>query len=165
MKKLVLIFVLSTLFSSCEKDDICDAATETTPMLIIEFYDVQRPTVLKNVTNLEVKEIGSTAVIPFTNSSKIELPLKTNDNFTKYSFKLSSTSVTSVNEDFVQFSYTRQNIFVSRACGYKTIYNLSAINPYLKTDSVIPDGFWIQNLTVITSNIITKNETHIKIYF
>lgn len=165
MKNLLLIFVLSILFSSCEKDDICDAATETTPKLIIEFYDALRPTVLKNVTNLAVKETGSTAVIPFTNSSKIELPLKTNDNFTKYSFKLNSTNVTSANEDFVQFNYTRQNIFVSRACGFKTIFILNATNPYLKTDSVMPDGFWIQNLTVITSNIITKNETHIKIYF
>ena len=153
-------------FSSCEKDDICDAATETTPKLIIEFYDILNPTVLKKVTNLAVKEVGITsAVISFNSVSKIELPLKTNEDLTKYSFILNSTDVITANEDFLQFNYTRQNIFVSRACGYKTIFTLDPTTPYIKNETSTPDGYWIQNITVETSNITTENETHIKIYF
>ncbi len=166
MKKISLILlVLSVTFSSCEKDDICDAATATTPKLIIEFYDVLNPTVLKNVTNLAVKEIGSTSVLSFASESKIQLPLKTNEDITKYSLILNSTDVTIDNEDFLQFNYTRQNIFVSRACGYKTIFTLDPTTPYIKTETSTPDGYWIQNITVETSNITTENETHIKIYF
>ena len=166
MKNIFLILlVLSVTFSSCEKDDICDAATATTPKLIIEFYDILHPTVLKNVTNLAVKEVGSTSVIPFISESKIELPLKTNEDITKYSLILNSTDVTIDNEDFLQFNYTRQNIFVSRACGYKTIFTLDPTTPYIKTETSTPDGYWIQNITVETSNITTENETHIKIYF
>jgi hypothetical protein len=167
MKKLILfLLVLSMSFSSCEKDDICDAATETTPKLIIEFYDILNPTVLKKVTNLAVKEIGITsAVIPFISESKIQLPLKTNEDLTKYSFILNSTDVTIDNEDFLQFNYTRQNIFVSRACGYKTIFTLDPTTPFIKTETSTPDGYWIQNITVETSNITTENEIHIKIYF
>ncbi len=151
--------------SSCEKDDICDAATATTPKLIIEFYDILNPTVLKKVTNLAVKEVGSTAIIGFVSESKIQLPLKTNEDITKYSLILNSTDVTIDNEDFLQFNYTRQNIFVSRACGYKTIFTLDPTTPYIKTETSTPDGYWIQNITVATSNITTENETHIKIYF
>ena len=166
MKKILpLILVLSMSFSSCEKDDICDATTATTPKLIIEFYDVLHPTVLKNVTNLAVKEVGSTAIIGFVSESKIQLPLKTNEDITKYSLILNSTDVTIDNEDFLQFNYTRQNIFVSRACGYKTIFTLDPTTPYIKTETSTPDGYWIQNITVATSNITTENETHIKIYF
>jgi len=166
MKKLILLLlVLSMSFSSCEKDDICDAATETTPKLIIEFYDILNPTVLKKVTNLEVKEDGIASVLSFTDKSKIELPLKTNEDSTKYSFILNSTDVTTANEDFLQFNYTRQNIFVSRACGYKTIFTLDPTTPFIKTETSTPDGYWIQNITVETSNITTENETHIKIYF
>jgi len=166
MKKIFLILlVLSVTFSSCEKDDICDAATETTPKLIIEFYDILNPTVLKKVTNLAVKEVGSTSVLSFNSESEIQLPLKTNEDITKYSLILNSTDVTIDNEDFLQFNYTRQNIFVSRACGYKTIFTLDPTTPYIKTETSTPDGYWIRNITVETSNITTENETHIKIYF
>lgn len=166
MKKIfpVLILLLITLYS-CEKDDICDAATATTPKLIIEFYDILNPTVLKNVTNLAVKEVGSNAILGFLSTSKIQLPLKTNENITKYSLILNSTVVSTANEDYLQFNYTRQNIFVSRACGFKTIFTLDPITPYIKTDTSSPNGYWIQNITVETSNITTENETHIKIYF
>ena len=166
MKKIILLLLLLSLsFSSCEKDDICDATTATTPKLIIEFYDILNPTVLKKVTNLAVKEVGSTSVLGFISESKIQLPLKTNEDLTKYSLILNSTDVTIDNEDFLQFNYTRQNIFVSRACGYKTIFTLDPIIPLIKTETSTPDGYWIQNITVKTSNITTENETHIKIYF
>ena len=167
MKKVILLVVilLSVFFSGCEKDDICEETTGTTPKLIIEFYDILNPTVLKNVTNLEVKEVGSTSVLSFNSESEIQLPLKTNEDITKYSLMLNSTDVTIDNEDFLQFNYTRQNIFVSRACGYKTIFTLDPTTPYIKTETSTPDGYWIRNITVETSNITTENETHIKIYF
>ena len=166
MKKIfLLLLMISISFSSCEKDDICEETTATTPKLIIEFYDILNPTVSKKVTNLAVKEVGSTAIIGFVSESKIQLPLKTNEDITKYSLILNSTDVTIDNEDFLQFNYTRQNIFVSRACGYKTIFTLDPTTPYIKTETSTPDGYWIQNITVATSNITTENETHIKIYF
>ncbi|MSP84670.1 MAG: hypothetical protein EXR18_02425 [Flavobacteriaceae bacterium] len=166
MKKIfIILLVFSITFSSCEKDDICEETKDTTPKLILEFYDVLNPTVLKNVTNLAIKEVGSTTILPFTEKSKIQLPLKTNEDITKYSLILNSTNISINNEDFLQFNYTRQNIFVSRACGFKTTFYLNSTLPFIKTDPSIPDGYWIQNITVETSNITTENETHIKIYF
>ena len=173
MKKIFLIlFVLSVTFSSCEKDDICEETTGTTPKLIIEFYDILNPTVLKNVTNLAVKEDGITNVLSFTDKSKIELPLKTNEDSTKYSFVLNAgnTNTTLIYTDVLQFNYSRKTVFVSRACGYKTLFDLnndvSLPNPYIINNTpTASQGIWIKNITVEKYNLETENETHIKIYF
>ncbi|RTY95211.1 DUF6452 family protein [Flavobacterium sp. GT3R68] len=166
MKKIFLIvLVVAVSFSGCEKDDICDAATSTTPRLIIEFYDALNPTVLKNVTNLKVKDVDITPFLLFNGVSKIQVPLKTTEDVTNFSFTINSNSVDPliVNEDGLQFNYARQNIFISRACGFKTIFTLDPTTPYTKTPGT--NGFWIQNITVETSNIENENDTHIKIYF
>ena len=167
MKKIPLLFIylLIITFSSCEKDDICDASTSTTPKLIIEFYDILNPIVKKNVTNLDVKEINTSSSLVFNGTSKIKIPLKTNLDLTKYSFILNSTDTAIDNEDFLQFNYTRQNLFVSRACGFKTNFTLNPTTPFIKTETSTPDGYWIQNVEIITSNITTENEIHVKIYF
>lgn len=167
MKKIPLLFIylLIITFSSCEKDDICDASTSTTPKLIIEFYDILNPIVKKNVTNLAVKEINTSSSLVFNGTSKIKIPLKTNLDLTKYSFILNSTDTAIDNEDFLQFNYTRQNLFVSRACGFKTNFTLNPTTPFIKTETSTTDGYWIQNVEIITSNITTENEIHVKIYF
>jgi hypothetical protein len=167
MKKIqfLIICLLTITFSSCEKDDICEATTATTPKLIIEFYDILNPTVKKNVTNLAIKEINTTASLTFTGTSKIQIPLRTSQDLTQYSFILNSTDITIDNEDYLQFNYTRQNLFVSRACGFKTNFIFDSSVPFVKTETSIPDGYWIQNVVINTFNIATENETHVKIYF
>ncbi|MDN3677219.1 DUF6452 family protein [Flavobacterium paronense] len=166
MKKIValLLIVLFSL-SGCEKDDIC--TDETTPRLILEFYDISNPANLKNVVNLKIKGVGQTLDLgTFTSVSKVELPLKIDELTTKYSLILNSTGLIP-NEDFLQFNYTSQNIFVSRACGYKTIFELNAFpNGVIKTDGGIPpEDFWIKDINILTTSITTENETHIKILF
>ena len=169
MKKIVILLVIALTFSSCEKDDICDANTPTTPRLIIDFYDASNPTELKNVINLKVIGFGMADDKPlatFNSVSTIELPLKTTETSTKYRLILNSTSTSgSLNEDVLQFDYTHEDVFVSRACGYKTIFKLNSPNGVTETDAANPDGFWIQDINIETTNIETENETHIKIYF
>lgn len=164
MKKIVLLLLLTITFSSCEKDDIC--TDETTPRLVLEFYDISNPSNLKNVLNLKVTGEGQTELGTYNGVNNVELPLDITNDITKYSLVLNSASSTGANEDFLQFNYTLQNVFVSRACGYKTIFELNATpNGVIKTDSTTPDGFWIQDINIVTTNIETENETHIKIYF
>ena len=168
MRKIFVLLVIAFTFSSCEKDDICDANTPTTPRLIIDFYDAGNPTVLKNVINLKVIGVGMPDDNPlgtFNGVSQIQLPLKTTEELTKYRLILNSTSTSgSRNEDELQFDYTHEDVFVSRACGYKTIFKLNSPNGVTKTDAAIPDEFWIQEINIQTTNIETENETHIKMY-
>ncbi|MDN3673926.1 DUF6452 family protein [Flavobacterium branchiarum] len=179
MKKILfIIIVIAFTFSGCEKDDICDGNTPTTPRLVISFFDRTNSTP-KNVTKLKVIGKGMTQGIVFnenalvesdkylTDGNTISIPLKTNEDTTTFRFILNAnnTNLDFVNEDVIQFNYTRQNIFVSRACGYKTIFTLNRNNPLILTDSDNPEGLWMQGVYVEEPNIEFENETHIKIYF
>lgn len=164
MKQFFLLIVLGIFFSSCEKDDICDANTATTPKVVIEFYDVANPTTLKNVTNLGVIAPGFTNGFEFTATSKIKVPLKTfQDTSILYFIQNGSLDPsTDDNLDEITFNYIRKTVFVSRACGYKTLFTLNTTNPI----TVTPDSNnWIQNVIVSQPNIENEDETHIKIYF
>ncbi|HEX9981072.1 MAG TPA: DUF6452 family protein [Flavobacterium sp.] len=168
MKKLLLlsVIVLALCFISCEKDDICDENTATTPRLIVKFFDLANPTIAKNVTQLSVVGEGMTDTLNvFNGVNTIELPLKTTEDITQYRFILNSTNAAIANEDKLQFNYSRENIFVSRACGYKTLYTLADSDAVIHTDATVPDGFWMQNIIISEPNIQNEDETHISIYF
>ena len=159
-----------TLFiiSSCEKDDICDPNTPTTPQLVIEFYDnlTAVPT-LKNVINLGVIAPELATGIAFNNVSRIYIPLKTTDNTTVFNFIQNGADATTTNDniDVLTFNYIRKSVYVSRACGYKTNFSLNAINPVVLTDGGSGDGFWIQSIQVVKSEIDNQNDIHVKIFF
>lgn len=165
MKKIIALLLTVITLSSCEKDDIC--TDETTPRLILEFYDDSNPTLLKNVVSLKIKGVDETLDLgTYSGVSKIELPLDITQDITKYSMILNSNgSLALPNEDFLQFNYTRDDIFVSRACGFKTIFALNTSGGVIHTDAATPDTFWIKGMDIETTNITTENETHIKIYF
>ena len=178
MKKIFYFLLLFTFgLSSCEKDDICDGNTPTTPRLILSFYDITNPSIRKSVTRLKVIGEGLTDGIVFnkngideekylTSGDSIAIPLKTDEDTATFTFILNSGSVNTAltNTDKIKFNYTRQNVFVSRACGFKTIYKLNIQTPFEKTDSG-SDGLWLQEVQVQNPNIEFENETHVKIYF
>ncbi|WP_162127864.1 DUF6452 family protein [Flavobacterium phycosphaerae] len=165
MKKILLLLLIAVSFSGCEKDDIC--TEDTTPRLVLEFYDSSNPANVKNVVNLKVKGEGALNDLDldvFNAESKIKLPLDPTKNSVKYSLIMNSTS-TSANEDFLEFNYTTQTVYVSRACGYKVVYQLNADDGVVQSNAASPDVPWVQNLTIQTNAITSENETHIKIYF
>lgn len=167
MKKIVFItlsLLLAVSFWNCEKDDICAEGTAVTPRVIIEFYDATNTTVLKSVTNLGVIEPTFTTGLSFTGVSKIEVPLRTTADLTSLNFiqNGSDSDTTNDNIDLLTFNYVRNDVYISRACGYKTVFYLDTTNPIELT----ADGNnWIQNIEVIQPNIETENEVHVKIYF
>lgn len=164
MGKVFQVLLLSFVFSSCEKDDICDRNTPTTPKVVIEFYDNASPTTLKNITKLKVDATGFTTQLNFDAVSKITLPLKTFADVSALNLTLNGmdTDNTNDNLDEITFNYTRRTEYVSRACGYKTLFTLDATNPVVLTNDA---SNWIQNITVTQPNIENENETHVKIYF
>ncbi len=178
MKKILILLLVATFsFSSCEKDDICDANTSTTPRLVIEFHSASAnsTSVVQNVTNLKVIGDGMANGIVFStatdgsqyifNGSKIYIPLRTDANSTTYSFILNydNPNPSFVNEDKITFNYTHRDVFVSRACGYKTVFTLDPI-PYTQTAVPATSAKWM-TISVDKSNIDNENETHITVYF
>jgi hypothetical protein len=169
MKRIyLLLLVVVFSFSGCEKDDICDPATATTPRLVIDFYDVNTTTpTLKTVTNLGIVAPPLTTGISYNGVSRIYVPLKTTaDTTTMYFIQNGADAdLTNNNIDVLTFNYSRNTIYVSRACGYKTLFNLNASNPIVQTEPATPDGAWIQNIVIVKPNLETENEVHVQIYF
>jgi hypothetical protein len=166
---LLLIFAVS--FWNCEKDDICAETTPTTPKVIIEFYDFNTQT-LKNVTNLRIEENGTDVGVVFnesledtnpakflTNENKISIPLKTFEDSSQFEFILNYEDTSQI-IDILTFNYERNDVYISRACGYKTLFRLNTPNG-ITTSS----NNWIQNIEIVQTSINNENETHVKIYF
>lgn len=166
MKKLLkIVFILgfTFVFTNCEKDDICDPSLVTTPRIIIEFFSQQNPSVPRIVTNLSVKAPEIEESMFFSGTNKVELPLKTFENNTAFEFTINSNATDgSMNMDIVHFNYTTQDIYVSRACGFKTNYDLS------QTQGIVIDtdtNNWIKNKTIVKTKIESENDVHIKLFF
>ncbi len=172
MKKLVSLLLLFTFgLSSCEKDDICDPNTPTTPRLVITFYDITNQTKVRIVPNLKVIGEGMTEGIVFnetavdstkyiTSASTVSLPLKVNDTTVTYKLIYDSNG-TNTNTDVLTINYGKKDEYVSRACGYKTTFDIKSFFP---TD---PDGdtVWMTLVQLNQTNIDSENETHIKVYY
>lgn len=158
---LALLLVLSLW--NCEKDDICAETTPTTPNLVIDFYDTNNPTTLKNVTNLGVAEPTFTTGYAFNAVSTIKVPLRTNQETTTLRFVLNGSDEDSTNDLYndITFNYTTKSVYISRACGYKTQF---ALETAIKSD-VPTFTNWISSVEIIQPNIENENETHVKIYF
>jgi len=88
-KHLILALIVAIICtSSCQRDDICPETTQTTPKLVIEFFDINNPEQLKSVPRLNVKAEGEENFFFETseNVSTITIPLRTTENFTNYTF-------------------------------------------------------------------------------
>ncbi|MEN9322933.1 MAG: hypothetical protein RL699_713 [Bacteroidota bacterium] len=165
---ILLILALVWISSGCEKDDICDPATATTPQVVIDFYDITNPTLTKNVTNLLVVGEGMDTGIAFNGVNTIKIPLKITADTTTFQFILNygnTVTPSLVNSDVLEFKYTRNNIYVSRACGYKTLFTLDETNPYALSELDPAGTSWIKNISVNQYQITNENETHINVFF
>jgi len=160
MKKKLVIILLISFFASCEKDDIC--IDETTPHLIVKFYDKDNPDDAKKVTNLKVEvENYLDEKIQIDNVSSrdsIILPLNVDLDLTKIYL---TKNVTDDNPDGIEESfilnYSREDVYVSRSCGYKTIYKSINVSDELTDD-------WIQTITIVEENVENENQAHLNIF-
>jgi hypothetical protein len=171
-KSLFITFCVTLLFfSGCERDDICPDALQTTPNLLIEFYDNENPTQQKSVqdlnafTNIGVN-VPTTVFDQVQNSTSISLPLQTDQNTTSFKLTLNanadSESEFEPNIDTLTISYGVDEIYVNRACGYKVQF-IEFDASYRQEES---GNNWIDRIQVQQPNNI-KNEqnAHLYIYF
>lgn len=159
MKKNLSIFILGLLLlTSCERDDIC--IEPTTPKLIIRFYDASNPANLKNVKLLSVWATGKDTLVNYKSltTDSIAIPLNVNATLTDYHFKTNTIDGSIVNNiiDALTINYTPEEVFVSRSCGYKTIFN--------NTTVTVNTNNWIQSINVLNPNINNEILAHVKIY-
>jgi hypothetical protein len=194
LKNIFLLALTGLCLGNCERDDICAQETSTTPRLILEFYDITNQdqllsvpamTVYADDPDIPVPETdnisGAILIEPFESSRLFNLttniakpPLFVGEEGVsitrRYVFerrtdlRLDADPETSSNTDIIEITYIPEYVYVSRACGYKSIFTNLRIE-------VIQDGDnWILgtefNNEDNTDNITVENEnaTHINIF-
>lgn len=177
MKKITILILLAmfTMFG-CEKDDICSEDTATTPQLIVRFYDAVTPENTKSVSGLFVYGKNDADETVFFKNFKagakdsIAIPLRTNNDTTKLVLHLDysiddngtpdddSDDIVLGNPDNVDINYIRDDMYVSRACGYKATYT------NLNSNLVVDADNWISSIVIENDTIKNENAAHIKIY-
>lgn len=162
---LVLIVILSI---SCERDDICAESTPTTPRLIIDFIDANNPDNNKNVFGFVAAGVGNDFVLADFNivtTNDAILPLRTDDNTTQY-ILIKEASVNDNdtpddtsddfydgNQDVITINYSREEVYVSRACGFKTIFKNVTLTIEPDSDN------WMLSRQPATDNQSVEDET------
>lgn len=158
-RKIILVVLIAVFFFGCTRDDICDPNTAlTTPLLIIKFKDISNPTEDKSVSGLAVTTIGENPItILSATTDSIAVPLNPNLDTTQLNFILESSSDTP-NIDVVNFNYSRNDIYVNRACAFRTTYE--GLSAQIQSEGL---DNWIFSTEVILSTIENENETHLTI--
>lgn len=200
--KFLILFIAIALIN-CERDDICAATTQTTPRLIIEFYDAIETEDLKNVPRLtvygdglftdedgivteptdgtegvllEISDSGVESYVFNVNKNKIALPLiidevPQSESITTRFILEKETNLrvedddltTNSNKDILEIKYNTEFVYVSRACGYKSIFT----NLEVRIDTSDDSELWIANIQIEESIELTvenENTTHVRIF-
>ena len=168
MKKTIALILLCLIVTTCEKDDICSSDTGTTPKLILRFYDVSNEEDTKLVPKLLVyglDDAGERVLfdhigLSASNKDSIAIPLRTDGNSTRFAVHrdFENADFDTGNFDIITANYINEEIYVSRACGYKTIYNDLSLDLETDTDN------WVFNSEIINTTVNNETTAHVKIF-
>jgi len=189
MKKCLFLIIL-LLVISCERDDICPESEQTTPRLLIEFFDIADPENLKTVSGFSVypeqlflntsgvlepptEFTASTIVFNTTATNAISLPLLIGNEedvtVTRYVLERNTdlrldddTTTSSNNIDIIEITYNTEFVYVSRACGFKSIFNL--VGDQIALDATTDTDFWVGSLNILQQTIENENTVHLNIF-
>jgi hypothetical protein len=149
MKKYIFFLLITVIaFASCEKDDIC--VESTTPKLIVNFKDSNNPNNNKTIASLTVFAENKENLYTAQTLDSIAIPLDLANNYTNFIFQSGTVS------DTLKLNYAINDIFVSRSCGYKSIFQ------NLEITSVTTN--WIKNTIINNATIDNETTAHITIY-
>src|SRR6056297_1184608 len=91
LRNLFFISGLLLLFQGCQRDDICPEATQTTPLLVLRFYDAEERDSPARPTNLSIRSTVNDSIKTLyqrINQDSIGIPLRTDQNSTIYTFTI-----------------------------------------------------------------------------
>ena len=152
IRYILIILIIGIFLHSCERDDIC--IEPTTPHLIVRIYDKDNPNELKKINQLNVKIANS--LLNFSSTDSIVLPVRVDLDETKYEFIINFEKEDE-SIDIISLTYTGEDIFVGRSCGYKTIFN--------NTSFTLNSKHWIDRIEPIEQQIENENQAHVKLFF
>ena len=168
--KLIILTMSFLIIISCEKDDICPDSTQTTPQLVVTFYDAIDPQQSKTVESLAVYAIKESELILIENinginTDSIAIPLRNDIGVSNFRFIKNYSVENDIifgDLNHVYIDYEMTDIFISRACGFITNYSILSLVPYdiLQDPPVIG---WIDGYEIVNPIVTNENQAHVKI--
>ena len=165
---------------SCERDDICAEATSTTPRLFVEFRDINNPDELKAVRRLRIIGLDAegnnidTLSLDSANPTSSLLPLRIglegDLTTTRYKFEKDfdlaedDDEETNSTVDIVEIKYTPQFVYVSRACGFKSIFEFGLNGSFTRLLEDNDETDWILTTEIVNDVIETEDEAQVYIF-
>ena len=166
-----LILIVSIIFlTGCEKDDICPESTQTTPRLVITFYDIDNTQERKNVESLAVYAVRDNELVLIEDISgittdSIAIPLRNDIGLSNFKFIKNYSVENDVifgDSNHIYIDYEINDVFISRACGFIANYSITTLLNYdLMADPPITG--WITGYEIINSTVTNENQSHVKI--
>ena len=166
-----LILIVSIIFlTGCEKDDICPESTQTTPRLVITFYDIDNTQERKNVESLAVYAVRDNELVLIEDISgittdSIAIPLRNDIGVSNFKFIKNYSVENNVmfgDSNHIYIDYEINDVFISRACGFIANYSITTLLNYdLMADPPITG--WITGYEIINSTVTNENQSHVKI--
>ncbi len=151
MRRLLVILSGLVLLTACERDDLClekPAADMNT--LFINHITQEREAVELMVL------YGQDTVVQQRATDSLHIPLPVDTSRVTYRFIKNPGN--NSNTDQVEISYTIDEIFISKACGFKTVF--TGLQMHLINDS----DNWIKQIEIVLPEIKTDTLNHVKIY-
>ena len=153
MIKHLSFLVLTIIFLSCEKDDICIEGSENTNRITIGFIDNES----KNLTGINlnfIKGINNDSILSESFSgSELKLPLMVNSNETKYILEQNKV------KDTLIIYHQTSHLYLNRSCGFKS-------NFLIKPDTeILKESGWIREISIVQDSIFNEERTNIFIYY
>ena len=163
--KLIILTMSFLIIISCEKDDICPDSTQTTPQLVVTFYDALDPQQSKIVESLAVYAIKDSELILIENinginTDSIAIPLRNDIGAAEFSFIRNYSVENNIifgDLSHIYIDYEMTDVFISRACGFITNYSLL---------SILNDNYadtWITESEIVNPVVTNENQAHVKI--
>ena len=156
-KAFILLLVVS-IYAGCTADDICSEETQTTPKLVISFSDNRVSGVAKPLEHLKVRNLEHDTIVWDAPADTISIPLSTEADRSTYSFTILKDDIPHTN--IYQFDYYREEIYVSRACGYRMRYTNLEAEGIPNSDNT---PTWAKFITVLNPIVEDEKSAHITI--
>ncbi len=163
----------------CQRDDICAESIDTTPLLIIRFYENQDPFDQKAPQNLGINETDNEEYVFIRNENNrdqvityerftgdsLAIPLRTDRDLTSFEFTINNTEASAEdgtkNTDVVTFTYGRNEEYINRACAFKISYVGLKVDVQEGQDGIK----WIKDIQIEQATIKDQNQAHVSIFF
>ncbi|MDO4880625.1 MAG: DUF6452 family protein [Capnocytophaga sp.] len=159
---IINLFLIAFLgLFSCESDDICTNPAPT-PRLILRVQDKDRPLQHKLVNNLLVFGKDNSKVILNASTDSIVIPLKMFENETTFVFVKdavvdSDGNITSGDTTELKVTYTPENLFIDKGCGYGFIFKNLQVS--------VSNSSWITRTNVINNTIQDERKASVHIFY